>query len=249
MQLLYIKEKHTISDKAFNEIMSIFGIIDVSLYKLRKSLKKIVPIQPKLVDICWNSCCAFIGENANHDICPICGEPRYVSGKTPEQSQKSAAYFSIIDSLTIQYKDPFRATILRYRHEYTSREEYISNDGKIGDVFDGNRYKSLVALGLFPDYRDVALIASTDGYQLFRQKRNDCWIVLFLNANLPLSQRVKKENLMIIAVIPGPKSPKDFNSFLQPLINELKHLESNVYFDYFILLMLIELYITEYYFI
>jgi hypothetical protein len=234
-QLLYIKEKHTIPNKAFNKIMSIFGIIDVSLYKLRKSLKKIVPLQPKLVDICWNSCCAFIGENANHDICPICREPRYVSGKTPKQSRKSAAYFSIIDSLKIQYKDPSRATILRYRHEYTSSKEY--NNGKIGDVFDGNRYKSLVASGLFPDYRDVALIGSTDGYQLFRQKRNDCWIVLLLNANLPPSHRVKKENLMITAVIPGPKSPKDFNSFLQPLINELKHLEGNIYYFNFILLI------------
>ena len=168
----------------------------------------------------------LLGENTNHDTCSICGEPRYVSGKSSRQSRKSAAYFSIIDSLKIQYEDPSRATILRYRHEYTSSEEYISNDSKIGDVFDGNRY--LVALGLFTDYRDVALIASIDGYQLFRQKRNDCWVVLFLNANLPPSQRVKKENLMITAVIPGPKSPKDFNSFLQPLINELKCLEGNV---------------------
>ncbi|CAI2195296.1 14756_t:CDS:2, partial [Funneliformis geosporum] len=56
--------------------------------------------------------------------------------------------------LRIQYKDPSRAMILRYRHEYTSSEEYISNNNKIGDVFDGNRYKSLVALGLFSDYRD-----------------------------------------------------------------------------------------------
>lgn len=238
LQLLYIKKKYTLPNKAFNEIMTIFGILDISLYKLQKSLETIVPLEPKLVDMCWNSCCAFIGKDADCNICPICKEPRYVPGRVPRQSQKLAAYFSVIDSLRIQYKDPSRAIILQYRHEYTSSEEYISNNGKIGDVFDGIRYKSLVALGLFPDYRDVALIASTDGYQLFKQKRDDCWVILLLYANLPPSHRVKKENLMITAMIPGPKSPKDFNSFLRPLVDELKQLEGKLHFKISMLLLI-----------
>jgi hypothetical protein len=52
---------------------------------------------------------------------------------------------------------------------------------------------------------------------------------LLLNANLPPSKRVKKENLIINMVIPGPKSPKDFNSFLRPLVDELKQLECNFF--------------------
>lgn len=218
--------------------MTIFGILDVSLYKLQKSLKNIVPLKPKLVDMCWNSCCAFVGDNADCNICPICEEPRYISEGILKQSQKLSAYFSIIDSLKIQYRDPSRAIVLRYRHEYTSSEEYTANNGKIGDVFDGNRYKFLVESGLFPDYRDVAFIASLDGYQLFKQKRNDCWVVLLLNANLPPTQRVKKENLMITAIIPGPKSPKDFNSFLQLLVDELKQLEGKYILTYRIDLIL-----------
>ncbi|RGB25851.1 hypothetical protein C1646_631812, partial [Rhizophagus diaphanus] len=106
LQLFYIKEKHIISNRVFDEIMLIFGISDVSLYKLQKSLKKIVPLKPKLVDMYWNSCCAFIGKNADYDAYSVCGELRYISGKTPKQSQKLAAYFSIIDSLKIQFKDP-----------------------------------------------------------------------------------------------------------------------------------------------
>jgi hypothetical protein len=68
-------------------------------------------------------------------------------------------------------------------------------------------------------------MASTDGYQIFRQKRDDCWVILFINANLPPDMRVQKENLMITALIPGPKAPKNFNSFLQPLVDELKQLQ------------------------
>ena len=48
---------------------------------------------------------------------------------------------------------------------------------------------------------------------------------MLINANLPSSKRVKKENLLISSVIPGPNQPKDFNSFLRPIVDELKILE------------------------
>ena len=56
----------------------------------------------------------------------------------------------------------------------------------------------------------MALLGFTDGFQIFRQKRDDC---------------VKRENLMITAMFPDPKSPKDFNSFFRPLVNKLKQLQ------------------------
>lgn len=66
-------------------------------------------------------------------------------------------------------------------------------------------------------------MASTDGYQIFRQKRDDCWVILLINANLPPNIRVQHENLIISALIPGPKTPKNFNSFLRPLVDELNN--------------------------
>jgi anthranilate/para-aminobenzoate synthase component II len=50
-------------------------------------------------------------------------------------------------------------------------------------------------------------------------------VFLFLNNNLPQELRVKKENLMVTLIIPGPKQPQDFNSFLYPLIQEMKSLQ------------------------
>ncbi len=51
---------------------------------------------------------------------------------------------------------------------------------------------------------------------------------MFINANLSLNIRVKKENLLISAIIPGPNQPKDFNSFLRPIIDELKLLQGKL---------------------
>ena len=54
---------------------------------------------------------------------------------------------------------------------------------------------------------------------------------MLLNANLPPSECVKKDNLMISAMFLGLKQPKNMNSFLWPLVDKLKKLESNDAFN------------------
>ena len=179
-----------------------------------------VPLKPIWVDMCINSCCAFTGNFKTLNKCIYCKAERY---QEKGRARAQVAYFSIQDRFKIQYQDPTRAKQLRYRSEYITREE----DGAIGDVFDGSQYKYLSQKGYFEDDRDIALLGSVDGYQLFRQKCDDCWIVLFINANLPPHQRVKKENLLITSIIPGPKAPKNFNSFMKPIVEELCLLNGN----------------------
>ncbi|CAG8590465.1 21011_t:CDS:2 [Gigaspora rosea] len=90
-----------------------------------------------------------------------------------------------------------RSKELQYRYNYTTSPEY--NNNNCGDIFDGERYKDLVENGCFSNYRDIALIESLNGYQIFRQKTDDCWIILFLNGNIPPENR---QNLLISAIIP-----------------------------------------------
>ncbi|GET66568.1 transposase domain-containing protein [Rhizophagus irregularis DAOM 181602=DAOM 197198] len=142
--------------------------------------------------MCVNSCCAFVG--------------------VLEMKESR---------LKLQFKNSKRSKELLYRHNYTNNiGDLVHRD--IGDIFDGLIYKELLNDAYFPDPRDVAFTASCDGYQIFRQKTDDCWVFLFINNNLPQELRVKKENLMVTLIIPGPKQPQDFNSFLYPLIQEMK---------------------------
>ncbi|GES83601.1 transposase domain-containing protein [Rhizophagus clarus] len=104
-----------------------------------------------------------------------------------------------------------RAKELLYRHEYNINK----NDDNLDDIFDGKIYKKLTKKdNLFKDKRDVAFTASCDGYQIFKQKTDDCWLFLIINNNLHPSLRVKKENLLVPFLIPGLNQPKDFNIFL-----------------------------------
>lgn len=53
-----------------------------------------------------------------------------------------------------------------------------------------------------------------------------------INANLCPEKCVKKYNLLVTAIISDPKEPKNFNSFMHPIVCELKELESIImYFN------------------
>lgn len=49
-----------------------------------------------------------------------------------------------------------------------------------------------------------------------------------MNLNMPPKQRFKKRNMLLVGFIPGPNNPKDLDSFLFPLVKELKELEKGV---------------------
>jgi hypothetical protein len=225
LRLLELKTKHNFTNNAFSDILNLIGS-DLgegsTLYLAKEKLNKLVDLKLNHVDMCKNSCCAFTGIYTNDATCRFCNLERYIinnNPRKPQKPQKSAMYFPLLDRFRIQYADSERALKLRYRSQ---REE---RDDEYSDIFDGDLYKELIEEGFFSDERDIALIGTTDGYQIFRQKTDTCWIVMFINANLSPTIRVKKENLLISAIIPGPNQPKDFNSFLRPIIDELKLLQ------------------------
>ncbi|RIB15161.1 hypothetical protein C2G38_1972099, partial [Gigaspora rosea] len=148
LQLFRIKNKHNISEVAFDEILKTLEISGVTLYRLQKLLGNLVPFKPKLVDCCINLCVAFTGKLTDKNHCPECNEPRYKFSKASRISRKSAIYWSIISSLQRQYKDKAQAEALHYRHNYTSTQEYLAGN-QIGDIFDGHQYESLVSFGFF----------------------------------------------------------------------------------------------------
>ncbi|THU92540.1 hypothetical protein K435DRAFT_621224, partial [Dendrothele bispora CBS 962.96] len=52
--------------------------------------------------------------------------------------------------------------------------------------------------------------------------------LIIFNYNLPPEERFHRENILCVGVIPGPKKPKDFDSFGWPLIQELLKLAQGV---------------------
>lgn len=219
LKLLHLKSLYNFTESAYDDIMKIFKKENVSLYKVKTYLKDATNLIPEFYDMCENSCICYTGNYETYTVCPECDSPR---SDARGKAKKVMPYLSIKDRLKIQFNDENRAKELLYCYEYTSNK----NDDNLDDIFDGKIYNELVENDLFNDKRDIVFTASCDGYQIFKQKTDDCWLFLMINNNLDPSLRVKKENLLVPFLIPGPKQPKDFNSFLRPFVSEMKELES-----------------------
>ena len=57
---------------------------------------------------------------------------------------------------------------------------------------------------------------SIDSTQLYRNKKSDCWIYIWLLLDLAPDKRYKIRNILPGGIIPGPGHPKNLDSFLFP---------------------------------
>ena len=206
LKLLYLKSLYNFTESAYDDIMKIFTTNNVSLYKVKKYLKEITGLAPVFYDMCENSCICYTGQYESYQNCLKCDSIRL---DTNGKAKRVMPYLSIIDRLKIQFNNENRAEELLYHHEYITNKD--NND--LEDIFDGKIYKKLVNDSLFNDKRDIAFIASCDGYQIFKQKTDDCWPFLMINNNLDSFLRVKKENLLISFLIPGPNQSNRYQYF------------------------------------
>jgi hypothetical protein len=163
--------------------------------------------------------------------CPYCKKARFdpSSGKPV----KRFSYVPLIPRLMVMMEDERMARALRYRSEFKHDPSIIR------DVFNGKVYRSLlgkhVTIGgrqqrhtYFGDKRDMVFGLSTDGYAPFKRRAKTAWPLLLFNYNLPPDIRFLLEYLLCVGVVPGPKKPHDWDSFIWPLMEELLQLEAGV---------------------
>ena len=71
------------------------------------------------------------------------------------------------------------------------------------------------------DPRNLRFGIATDGFNPFSSlsSRYSCWPVMLVTYNFPPWLCMKKKNIMLTLLIPGPKQPgNDIDIYLQPLI-------------------------------
>ncbi|KAG2343824.1 hypothetical protein BDR05DRAFT_999731 [Suillus weaverae] len=71
-----------------------------------------------------------------------------------------------------------------------------------------------------------AIIRAVQSAQLYRSKISDCWIYIWVILDHHPSHHYKKQYVLPGAVIPGPKNPKNFDSFLFPGFHDLMSLQN-----------------------
>ena len=218
--------------------------LPTTLYSARKMLKidrdnfiqyVVCPRCTKLYlmdDIVVNDCRQTFARTCEHVAFPQSRRPRTCGSQLARKvvvrnggikfyALKTYCYKSIIDSLESLLKRPGMEEDCEKWRTRTIREELYADvyDGKIWKQF-GNWKGSKPFLNL---PRSFGLMMNVDWFQPFKH-RNDfsVGVIYMVLMNLPRSSRFKRENVILVGVIPAlDHEPKSLNHFLEPAVNEL----------------------------
>jgi hypothetical protein len=213
----------------------------LSYYQVERRLETITGISALSLDMCPNSCVGFTGPLAAQDRCPICGELRWnpiqlecFGKKTPA---KMFCTISIGPALQALYSSLESAKAMKYRQEKTraTSEQFLGANVNAEKVFEdlvsGKDYWKLIEEGSVSD-NDILLMLSMDGAQLYEHKMYDCWIYIWVILELSPDKRYKKRHVIPGGFIPGPKKPKNIDSFLFPGLQHILCLQKGEFHIY-----------------
>ena len=171
----------------------------------------------------------YFKDQENNISCPSCGHPRFKpktrgngSTRSKEVSYKSLRYFPITPRLQRLYMSSRTAKHMRWHANKVRHDE-----DKITHPVDAEAWKHFdrTHQNFAMEVRNVRLGLCTDGFNPFggRSTPYSCWPVFVTPYNLPPSLCMKRPNLFLSLLIPGPTSPgQNLDVYLRPLIDELK---------------------------
>ena len=105
------------------------------------------------------------------------------------------------------------------------RHSFETNCTSISDVYCGKLWKDFLCFegkNFLGTANSIAFMMNIDWFQPFKHRTYSIGVIYLAIMNLPRSIRFKRENIIIIGLIPGPSEPSlNINSFLTPLVSEL----------------------------
>lgn len=132
---------------------------------------------------------------------------------------KSYCYKPIQESLQDLVKRPGFEDLCNH---WRSRKQ---SPGFLTDIYDGNVWKEFQSSekNSFLTHRNnYGLMLNLDWFQPFKHVKYSVGVLYAVILNLPRDERFKLKNVLLIGVIPDLKHEPSVNSFITPLVNELK---------------------------
>ena len=98
----------------------------------------------------------------------------------------------------------------------------------VRDLYDGKLWKQFLNVSGTPFLSDpfsYGLVLNIDWFQPYSHTVASVGVIYLAVMNLPRHLRYKRKNMLLLGIIPGPSEPKEINTFLLPLVEELKELK------------------------
>lgn len=102
----------------------------------------------------------------------------------------------------------------------------------MNDVYDGKLWKDFQFINeqtFLQGDLGLGLILNIDWFQPYKLTNYSVGVIFLAVMNLPRNIRYKRENIILVGIIPGPSEPShDLNSYLKPLVKELTELWTGI---------------------
>ncbi len=129
-------------------------------------------------------------------------------------------YTSLVSSLQCMLSQPGF-----YRHCEQGRQDFMQDGSLLSDVYNGKLWKDFLHFkdkSYLEARNSIAFILNVDWFQPFKHRQYSVGVIHLAIMNLPRAIRFKRENIIIVGILPGPSEPsKNMNSYLTPLVSEL----------------------------
>jgi hypothetical protein len=174
------------------------------------------------IHVCVNNCVLFRGPHQDLQLCPRCQEMRMQRHGESWVPRKVLRHFPLFPRLQQIFRSRLQAALMTW---HTTAH---STDGKMHNPVDSPQWKFVNEnFGNFGnDPRNLRLGLATDGINPFSEKRStySTWPVMLLNHNVPPWLTSKPYFIILSLIIPGKRSvtSKDFDTFIEPLVQELR---------------------------
>lgn len=228
IKLLHLKSYYRITNTAFDALLQLLSSAFPENNALPRSCNEAKNLLRELglgydsIHVCVNNCILFWKDHANLEHCPVCQESRWKDPNVKKRvAQKVPRYFPLKPRLQRLFmsKETAENTMWhKLKRQNIENEMRHPADGEAWKYFD-RRYEWFAQ-----DARNLRLGLTTDGFNPFGHMSNSysMWPVFVIPYNLPPWACMDQSNFIMTLLIPGPKAPgKDFNLFLQPLIEDL----------------------------
>ena len=140
--------------------------------------------------------------------------------------RQTYCYQSVVASLKTFLLRP------HFHHSCELWRNIETDPGTLRDICDGKVWKDFLTPSGVPFLSvpyNYALTINIDWFQPFKHSPYSAGAIYIAIQNLPRRVRYLTENVLLVGVIPGPHEPKgDINTYLKPLVNELKELWTGV---------------------
>ena len=233
VRLLYMKSRYRLGNNFFTALLKLLSDafpqcqFPKSYDEAKKYLREL-GIAYESIHVCKNNCVlfrkseVFDTDYVNLEACPVCDESRWEGGESGRRvPHKVLRHFPLIPRLKRMFAMKRTAEEAQWHkvgRKPVANEMSHPADGEAWKDFD-RKYQSFAA-----DARNLRLSLATDGFNPFgnMSTQYSMWPVLVTPLNLPPWECVNSANCFMSLLIPGPSSPgKDFDLFLEPLIEEL----------------------------